>query len=36
MNPTTEAIVRDIAPDNLVDHRLVSDEIESLMPKAEG
>ncbi len=30
MNPITEAIVRDIAPDNLVDHRLVSDEIESL------
>lgn len=30
MNPITEAIVRDIAPDQLVDHRLVSDEIESL------
>ncbi len=30
MNPITEAIVREIAPDSLVDHRLVSDEIESL------
>ncbi len=30
MNPTTEAIVRDIAPSQLADHNLVSDEIESL------
>ena len=30
MNPTTEAIVRDIAPNQLADHNLVSDEIESL------
>lgn len=30
MNPTTEAIVRDIAPSQLVDHNLVSNDIESL------
>jgi len=30
MNPTTEAIVREIAPEQLIDHRLIDSTIESL------